>query len=221
MSLKIDVISDVVCPWCFVGKRRLDEALQIWHARHPDNPAQVHWHPFELNPDMPAEGMDRRDYLEAKFGGPKRAREVYARVEAAGREAGIGFDFSSIELQPNTVDAHRLIAWAGRQGRQAEMVEAMFRGYFLDGRDLTQRETLETLAVAAGLDRVAASDFLRTREGVDQVKSDEESAQQIGVQGVPFFIFNGRLAVSGAQPAEVLLNAMEQAMSAENTANAG
>ena len=220
MSLKVDVISDVVCPWCFIGKRRLEQALNAWPQRHADIAVAVHWHPFELNPEMPVSGMNRRDYIEMKFGGPRRAREVYSRVEAAGREVDIQFNFASIELQPNTVDSHRLIAFAARYQRQPEIVEALFRAYFLEGQDLTQRETLEQLSTHAGLDRRAVQEYLKSNDGIDQVKSDEASAQQIGVQGVPFFIFNGRLAVSGAQPADVLLQAMEQAVANAAAVNA-
>jgi hypothetical protein len=131
MPLSIDVISDVVCPWCYIGKRRLEEAIVLWRERHPGEEPEVRWHPFELNPDLPAGGMDRRSYLENKFGGPERAREIYARVEAAGREADIAFDFSRIQVQPNTSNAHRLIAWAGALGNQTPMVDALVQGYFL------------------------------------------------------------------------------------------
>ncbi len=211
MTARIDVISDVVCPWCYIGKRHLEQALVLWNERHPDEPVEVHWHPFELNPDLPTTGVDRREYLEAKFGGPDRAREIYARVRAAGLGAGIDFDFDRIRVQPNTVDAHRLVAWAAERGGQDAMVEALFRGYFLEGLDYTSHEALATVAAGAGFDAREARDFLASGDGAEMIKADEQVAARIGVTGVPFFIFDQRLAVSGAQPPEVIVDAMEQA----------
>jgi predicted DsbA family dithiol-disulfide isomerase len=210
LPLSIDVISDVVCPWCYIGKRRLEEALVLWREGHPGEEPEVRWHPFELNPDMPAGGMDRRIYLEDKFGGPERAREIYARVEAAGREVGIPFDFSRIRVQPNTSNAHRLIAWAGALGNQTSMVEALFQGYFLEARNFADEEILVEVAGAAGFDRSEASELLASDELREHVRTEERQAQRLGVSGVPFFIFNQKLAVSGAQPAEVLVEAMEE-----------
>lgn len=214
LSLDIDIISDVVCPWCFIGKRRLEQALALWRERHPEDEPQVRWHPFELNPQMPAAGMDRAQYLADKFGGPERAREIYARVEAAGREVDIPFDFSRMQVQPNTLNAHRLIAWAGATGDQGAMVDALFDGYFLEARNLASTEVLVEVAGAAGFDREAAGDLLASDELMDHVRKEEETAHRIGVQGVPFFIFNQRVALSGAQPAEVLVDAMEQSLMA-------
>ncbi len=207
----VDVISDVVCPWCFIGKRHLDAALARWQSLHPGERPDVRWHAFQLNPDMPVEGMDRQDYVAAKFGGPDRARDIYARVAAAGRTAGIEFDFGRMQIQPNTSQAHRLIAWAGAKGRQDAMVETLFRGYFLTASDLTDDGQLALLAEQAGLDRDGATEFLAGDELRGEVAADERMARSIGVQGVPFFIFNRRLAVSGAQPPEVLIQAMEEA----------
>jgi predicted DsbA family dithiol-disulfide isomerase len=206
----IDVVSDVVCPWCYVGKRRLEAALA---ARPALAPPVVRWHPFQLNPDIPADGVDRRSYLEAKFGGRERAREIYARVEAAGREAGIEFDFERIERQPNTVDAHRLIRWAQlADDRRADaLVERLFRAYFTEGVDLGRAEALAALAGEAGLDASAAQAFLATDDGRAEVQAADARAKSMGVSGVPFFIFGRRVAVSGAQPADVLTAAMAQA----------
>lgn len=210
--MDIDIISDVVCPWCFIGKRRLEQALVLWRERHPDEEPTVRWHPFELNPQMPATGMDRAQYLADKFGGPERAREIYARVEAAGREVDIPFDFGRISVQPNTVNAHRLIAWAGAAGNQGAMVDALFDGYFLEARNFTSIEALVDVAGVAGFDREDVADLLESDELVDHVRKEEETAHRIGVQGVPFFIFNQRVALSGAQPAEALVEAMEQSL---------
>jgi len=210
--MNVDVISDVVCPWCFIGKRRLEEALGLWRERHPGEEPEVRWHPFELNPDMPAGGMDRFSYLAQKFGGPERAKEIYARVEAAGREVDIPFDFARMQVQPNTVNAHRLIAWAGGLGKQGSMVDALFHGYFLEARNLASEGVLLEIAGGAGFDRSDAGEMLASDELTDHVRKEEETAHRIGVQGVPFFIFNQRVALSGAQPADAIVEAMEEAM---------
>lgn len=219
LVLAIDVISDVVCPWCFIGKRHLEKALARWQASRPELPVEVRWHAFQLNPDMPRAGVDRRTYLERKFGGPARAKEIYARVEAAGRNAGIAFEFDRMQVQPNTIQAHRLIAWAGTRGDASPLVEALFRGYFLAARDFTDDGVLADLAADAGLDRAEAAAFLASDALADEVRSDETQARDIGVQGVPFFIFDRKLAVSGAQPPEVLLEAMTEAVDANPDAD--
>ena len=211
MLERIDVISDVVCPWCFIGKRHLEGALALWRQRHPGGAPTVAWHAFQLNPQLPSAGMARADYIAAKFGGAQRARDIYARVATAGQGAGIAFDFDRIQTQPNTTQAHRLIAQAGELGRQDAVVEALFEGYFLRGRDLTSDEVLVELAASAGLDAGETAAFLASDALRQEVGADERMARDIGVEGVPFFIFNQRLAVSGAQPAEVLLEAMAQA----------
>jgi predicted DsbA family dithiol-disulfide isomerase len=211
--MQIDVISDVVCPWCFIGKRNLEAALAAWREQHPDEEApRVSWHPFQLNPGLPEDGMPRAQYVADKFGGPERAREIYARVSSAGARAGIAFDFDGIVRQPNTVDSHRLVHLAEEQGKQDEMVEALFRGYFLDAADLTSKETLADIAAAAGLDRDTVVAYLATDRDRPQVENGDHHARAIGVQGVPFFIFNQRYAVSGAQPPEVLLEVMEKSL---------
>jgi predicted DsbA family dithiol-disulfide isomerase len=207
--MTIDVVSDVVCPWCYIGKRRLEAALA---QRGETARATVRWHPFQLNPDIPRGGVDRRTYLENKFGGPERAREVYARVEAAGKDVGIWFEFERIERQPNTLDAHRLIAWAqGANPHRAEqLVEALFRAYFTQGVDLTNMEALTKLAAQAGFDAFRAKAMLMSDEGRAAVAAADQRARAMGISGVPLFIFNERLAVSGAQPSKVLLEAMTQ-----------
>ena len=212
MSLDIDIVSDVVCPWCFIGKRHLEQALAMHRERHPDAPApEVRWHPFQLNPHLPASGVPRAQYVAGKFGGPERAREIYARVGLAGARAGIAFAFDRIEVQPNTVDPHRLMHRAGELGIQDAMAESLFAGYFLEGRNLTDPATLTELAQRAGMNRDEAQRYIASDEDRALVKQQDEHARRIGVEGVPFFIFNQRLAVSGAHPAEVLVDAMERA----------
>ncbi len=213
MPLTIDVVSDVVCPWCFIGKRRLEGALALYAKEHPDAPSPtVIWRPFQLNPGLPAEGMARADYIARKFG--PRGGAVYDRVSAVGREVGIDFAFDRITRQPNTLAAHSLIGLAGAQGRQDATKEAFLRAYFLDGVDLTARASLVSIATSTGLDRAAVEEWLDNAEARDAVAAEDARAREIGIEGVPFFIFNGRLGVSGAQPAEVLLDAMKQAESA-------
>jgi predicted DsbA family dithiol-disulfide isomerase len=210
--MQIDIISDVVCPWCFIGKRNLESALATFKARDPaEVPPKVVWHPFQLNPDLPAEGMPRADYTAAKFGGAERAREIYARVGRAGANAGIGFRFDDIRVQPNTVDAHQLILLAAAFEAQDSVVESLFTGYFLEARDLSKRETLIDLAERGGLPARESERCLEAQELRQRVQEQDRHARALGVEGVPFFIFDQKLAASGAQPPEVLLDAMQQA----------
>jgi predicted DsbA family dithiol-disulfide isomerase len=206
--LTVDVVSDIVCPWCYVGKRHLEAAL----AALPDVGAVVvRWHPFELNPDLPAEGVDRRTYLEAKFGGPERAAQIYERVREAGRSAGIAFDFDAIARQPNTRDAHRLVAWAQASGDAQQLVERLFRAYFVEGRFVGDRDTLVELAAEAGLDGRAARAWLEAGIGTAEIGQAEARARELGITGVPFFIFDGRVGLSGAHPPQTMQEAIRQA----------
>ena len=213
--LSIDIISDVVCPWCFIGKRRLEAALA--RRASSDAPVQVRWLAFQLNPDIPACGVDRRSYLEQKFGGPERAQQIYARIKAAGDEVGIAFDFERIVRQPNTVNAHRLIAWAQDvdMNKSDALVERLFRAYFIEGTDIGDIDALARLAGDAGFDANAARAWLASDAGRAAIQAEERRTRALGVTGVPFFVFNQRLAVSGAQPPEVLLGAMDEASVAE------
>ena len=214
-TLSVDVVSDVVCPWCFVGKRHLEAALRALPSELADANIVVRWHPFELNPDLPREGVDRAGYLEAKFGGAASAADRYERVREAGVRAGIEFRFERIARQANTRDAHRLVAWAQESGADASpLVEALFRAYFIDGRFVGDRDELASIAGEAGLDREAARVHLASDAGIAEVVAAERHAGQLGISGVPFFIFNRKLAVSGAEPASVLTEAMVQAAKA-------
>jgi predicted DsbA family dithiol-disulfide isomerase len=206
MQLEIDVVSDVVCPWCFIGKRRLEQAL----ARLPATPVRVRWRPFQLNPQLPETGMARDEYVRAKFG--SRADEVYARVAQAGRSAGIEFAFDRIARQPNTLAAHQLIRAAASAGCEDAMVEALFRGYFLEGADLTDRGALTALAARAGLASDAAGLALDDDGLRAELAREEHQARALGVEGVPFFIIGRRVGVAGAQDPEVLVRAIEQAL---------
>jgi predicted DsbA family dithiol-disulfide isomerase len=215
--LNIDIISDVVCPWCYIGKRQIEAALALYAQQTPgaDQP-HVTWRPFQLNPQLPAEGMSRQDYVVQKFGAA-RSKDIYARVAAVGVEYGIAFAFDKIARQPNTVAAHSLIALAGEAGLpglQGRVKEALLRAYFLDGIDLTKTENLVAIATAAGLERSRVEQYLADPQSRQAVEQEDQRARAIGVEGVPFFIFNGKLAVSGAQGPQALLDAMRQAETA-------
>ncbi|RGP35990.1 DsbA family oxidoreductase [Pseudotabrizicola alkalilacus] len=197
--IKLDIFSDPVCPWCYIGKANLDRALES----APDHPFDIEWHPFQLNPGMPAEGVDRAEYLEAKFGGKAKAVEIYARVEQAARDAGLEIDFSTIPRMPNTLNAHRLIHWAGLEGRQTAIVSALFRAYWREGRDIGDAAILTDIAEAAGMDRALTERLLATDEDTEALRARDIHARQRGVTGVPCFIIGNQYVVSGAQPPQV------------------
>jgi len=205
MSLSVDVISDVICPWCFIGKRRLERAI----AAH-DGQVKVRWHPFQLHPTMPKEGVSRREYRTKKFGSWERSQELDAKVISVGKEEGIDFAFDRIERTPNTLDAHRLIGLADTEGVQDAVVESLFRAYFTEGRDISSRQVLIEVVVEAGLNPVKAETVLKGDDGQESVREADELARQVRVDGVPYFIVNGTIALSGAQPSEAFLEAFGQ-----------
>ncbi len=195
--LVIDVVSDVVCPWCFIGKRRLEKAIAMSEV-----PVAVRWHPFQLDPTIPPEGKSRRDYLEAKFGTPERIAALHENVAAAGAREGIDFAFDKIEVSPNTLDAHRLVRWAAEDGHQEAVVDALFRAYFLEGRDIGNHDVLGKIAAGVGMDGARVAARLASDEDREEVSADIASAQRIGVTGVPTFILANRYGVVGAQAPE-------------------
>ena len=213
MTLTIDVVSDVVCPWCFIGKRHLDKALTEWRAEHPDSEVTVNWHPFFLNPDTPEGGEPYRPFLEKKFGGPQGLAEIWQRVREAGKPAGVDFAFEKIELRANTLLAHRLIHYAQKidSNNAAKLIEALFAAQFLDGRHVGDRAILAEIAGACGFDAAAVKAYLDGDEDAEAVKADADQSRRMGINGVPFFVFNQKLAASGAQPPEALLGVMRQA----------
>lgn len=204
--IKLDILSDPICPWCMIGKARLDRALE----QRPDHPFEIEWHPFQLNPDMPREGMDRRAYLEAKFGGREAAAEVYARVDEAARETGIEIDWGAIPRVPNTLDAHRLIHWAGLEGRQTPVVAALFRAYFKEGRDIGDRDTLADIADGAGLDAAMIRRLLATDADEEDIRARDAHARERGVTGVPTFVIANQHVVPGAQPPELWVRLIDE-----------
>lgn len=205
--LTVDIISDVVCPWCYIGKRHLERALEDF-----DGEIELRWHPFQLNPDLPAEGVDRKAYLEHKFGGPARAKEIYARVADAGRSAGLALNIDAITRQPNTLAAHALIAYAQSidSASASEIAERLFRAYFIEAQFVGDVNSLCKLAADCALDREAVRAFITDPSELAKIAARDEDIRRQGISGVPFFIFNNRQAVSGAQPTQVLRQAIEQ-----------
>ena len=199
--MHIDIIADVICPWCFIGKRRLEHAL----ALRPDLPVTLSWRAFELNPDMPSEGISRELYLSAKFGTAGIAERLYSNVRTAGRGVGIDFAFDRIRRTPNTLRAHRLIHLASHEGLADRVVEGLFRGYFLEGRDTGDIETLTAIATRAGLDRAEVRRYLVSEEGTGKVRAEERRARRLGIHAVPYFILERDYAMSGAQEPEMFL----------------
>ena len=197
--ITLDIFSDPICPWCFIGKARLERALES----RPDHPFDIRWHPFQLNPDMPPEGMERDAYLGTKFGDEKAVLAAYAPVVEAAETTGLTLNLPAITRTPNTLNAHRLIHWAGLEGRQNAMVSALFRAYFQDGRDIGDTETLLELAKSAGLDHDMTARLLKTDADCDAIAQADRTARARGIQGVPFFIIDNTHAVSGAQPVAV------------------
>ncbi len=192
----VDIVSDTICPWCYIGKRRFERAL----AQSGRNDVAISWRPFQLNPDMPPEGMTRDDYVRAKFGGGDRPRQIYQAIAESGREAGIEFQFARIRRTPNTVLSHRLIYWSAKQERQDEIVAELFKAYFEEGLDIGDIDTLVECARRGGLDPFAAHSFLLGDEGRQEVVASDVYARRLGINGVPCFIVNRKYAVSGAQP---------------------
>lgn len=204
--MRIDVFSDVVCPWCFVGKRRLDTALAAGHVD-----AKVHWHAFQLNPDLPPEGVDRSEYMRQKFGSDENIARIHARVREAGQGAGIEFQFDKITRSPNTFDAHRLLKLAETQGRQGTVKEALLSAYFLQGLDLGDHRVLSETGTGAGMEGDIAA-WLAGDGAADEVRADLAAAARFEITGVPFFIFAGHYALAGAQPPEVFAQVLDAAL---------
>ncbi|MEL6991823.1 MAG: DsbA family oxidoreductase [Pseudomonadota bacterium] len=204
--IKLDIISDPICPWCYIGKTLLDQAL----AERPDHPFEIAWHPFQLNPDMPADGMDRKEYLETKFGGKDGAIRAYAPVLERAEAAGLTIDFAAIPRTPNTLDAHRLIHWAGIEGRQMPVAMALFRAYFEEGRDIGDADVLSDIADSAGMDAAVVRKLLQSTADAADIRKRDAQFREMGVTGVPCFIVNGQHAVPGCQPAETWITVIDE-----------
>ncbi len=206
MTIQLDILSDPICPWCYFGKIQLDVAL----TTAPDHPFMIEWRPFQLNPDMPNEGLNRQDYLETKFGGSIAAQHAYAPIYQFARDHGIPMNLDAIERTPNTLDAHRLIYWAGIEGRQPEIVDALFQAYFVHGRDIGLHEVLADIADSNGLDAAVILQLLKTNVDVDAIQEHQDIDHQMGIQSVPTFIFDRQHAVSGAQSVDKWLHVIRR-----------
>src|SRR6202049_3845527 len=204
--LQIDIVSDVVCPWCYIGKRRIENAL----ALAPEVPVEIHWRPFFLNSWVPREGISRDEYLTAKFGSPEAYKGIAGRVVAAAGEEGLSYHPERVKRQPNTIDCHRLIHWAEAQGKAAEMKQRLMELYFRDGGDLTDTNVLVQAAADVGLDADDVHRRLATDQDVELMSAHAQEASDKGISGVPTFVFAQKYAVSGAQPAEQLARAIRQ-----------
>jgi len=205
-TLTIDVVSDVVCPWCYLGEKRLEAALA-----EETKPVSVRWRPYQLDPTIPEGGVDRAEYMAKKFGRDGRLKTIHDKLVRLGAEVGVAFAFDRIKRSPNTLDAHRLIRWAASAGVQAEAVDRLFRAYFTQGRDIGNRAVLIEIASECRLDADIVEKLLAEGADAESVRREVAEAQAIGVTGVPFFIFAGRLAVPGAQDASLLARAMAEA----------
>ena len=205
--MQIQIYSDVVCPWCFIGKRRLEQALETSGYVQQTH---IAWHPFQLNPTMPKSGMDRRTYLEAKFGGAEGRREIEERLAKAGVADGIMFAFDRIARTPNTFEAHRLMWFAQQHKKPDDLAEGLFHAYFSEGRDIGDGQTLVDIAAEIGLDRDATRQFLASDQGVEVVREEEATGHGLGIQGVPYFVLNGTYAISGAQSPDIFVSALQK-----------
>jgi predicted DsbA family dithiol-disulfide isomerase len=212
--VRIDVVSDVVCPWCFIGKHRLEAALKL----KPDIAVEIHWRPYFLNDWIPCEGIARDEYLTTKFGSPERYAGIAQRVGAAAAADGLVYASDKMKRQPNTLDCHRLIHWADAIGKAGEMKQKLMDLYFTQGADLTERETLVKAAADVGLDTDNVRADLATHKDVAQIKQEAQSAKEAGIEGVPCFIFGGKFAVSGAQSPEYLADAISRLATGEQDA---
>lgn len=206
-TIKIGVISDIVCPWCYIGKRRLEKAMHKLSDRFD---FEVEYFPFELNPQMPAAGLDQKEYLTKKFGGENRYSQLTSHVTEVASQEGLTFDYTSQKRSPNTRNSHRLIQFAKEDGKHLILVEALFKAYFTDGIDLSSNENLLDIAERAGLDKKKVEQLLNSTTGIVEVEMAEQELQRLGITGVPFYIVNDKYGISGAQQSEAFIKAFEE-----------
>lgn len=206
--MNIDIVSDTICPWCYIGKRKLEAAL----ATRDDIDVQIGWRPFQLNPEMPRGGMSRSAYLAAKFGGAERASRIYDNIRQAGSELGIDFRFDLIQRTPSTLDSHRLVRWSLADGVQNEVVQNLFTAYFENGEDVGDRDVLTRIAGDAGMDADDVRDRLDDDTDLELVRQEDTMARSMGINGVPCFIIDRKYAVSGAQDVPVFHKVFDLAL---------
>ena len=211
--IKLDILSDPICPWCYIGKTQLERAL----AQVDASPFTIEWHPFQLNPDMPPQGMDRRIYLEQKFGGKQPAAAAYAKIIQYAEDIDLKIDVAAISRTPNTVDAHRLIYWAGQEGRQSEVIDLLFQAFLCDGKDISDINVLKDIAQTAGLQVDAIHRLLTGDADKNEIRARDAHSRKMGVTAVPTFIVGNRHVVEGAQPPELWINVIED-IKTQNTA---
>jgi len=204
--MKIDVISDTVCPWCYIGKRRLERALSL----RPQMSFDVRWRPFQLDPSTPPEGVDRKSYIERKFGSSEKIKPIHAALLKAGEDEGIPFAFEKITRTPNTINSHRLIRWSHSMGVQDAVVELLFRRYFIDGADIGQISTLTQIGADAGMDAELVEELMNSDADRENVEHEDSMARKIGIEGVPTYLVGGKSLVSGAQDAEMLVRVIDR-----------
>ena len=214
--MQIDVVSDTVCPWCFIGKRRLARALEM----RPEIAFDVQWRPYQLDPNIPREGVDRASYMKAKFGDGPRVAAMSESLKAEGLREGISFAFEKIDRRPNTIDSHRLIRWAANAGIQDAVVERLFAAYFLEGRDIGDPGVLEFLAADAGMDSIEVASLLAENTDRAAVEREAKLAGEMGITGVPTFIFASKYVISGAREAELLVQLIDKALENEEQLSA-
>ena len=213
-AMQIDIIADTICPWCYIGKRRLEQAL----ALRPDTEAVARWRPFLLNPEMPAGGMDRTAHLVKKFGSESRMRRVFGAIAEAGQSVEIDFSFESISRTPSSVNSHRLVRFAEGAGKADACMEALFLAYFINGHDIGETEVLVKIGANLGLDMDAFTAQLESGTDVDYVYEENARAHRLGINGVPSFVFDGQFVTSGAQEAPVLARMIDAAQAADDAA---
>jgi predicted DsbA family dithiol-disulfide isomerase len=218
-TISIDVVSDVVCPWCFIGKRNLQEALRLLHDESPGIVPRVRWLPFFLNPDTPEDGEPYQAFMEKKFGGRANVLRGRERLTQAGAAAGLEFEFDGIAVRPNTLRAHRLMHRTQTSGDADALAERLFAGFFQRGEDVGDIDTLARIAAECGQDEQAVRAYLATDDDADEVREFAERAPKLGIGGVPFFIVDGAIGLSGAQPPDEILNAIRQALKARTGAH--
>ena len=212
-TIHVDIVSDVMCPWCYIGKRRLEKAITLLG----DLVVEVCWRPFQLDETLPIEGKDRKSYLTEKFGGMANARSIYDAIKKAGDQEQISFAFEKIKKSPNTLNCHRLIKWSKSATKQDEVVEELFSLYFIEGGDLTSKETLINVARKVGMDAELVGELLATDRDLAEIKNEIETARKMGINGVPCFIIDGQYAVSGAESPEILANTMKMAVAKKHS----
>jgi predicted DsbA family dithiol-disulfide isomerase len=212
--LTVDIVSDVMCPWCYIGKRRFERAIMA----RPDVTFDVRWRAFKLDPTIPKGGVDREEYLSNKFGGADRASAIYAQIEQAGADEGLPFAFSGIQRSPNTTDPHRLIRWSYGAGQQDGVVEELFEAFFMHGADIEDHDVLVDIGERNGMDPALLRELMESERDVDSIDQELAHARQLGIEGVPCFVFAGRVAVMGAQEPQGLLEAIDKALTLEDDA---